>query len=253
MHLIILAQAITPKESHACWRREYAVTHDRHWRYPRLFASPDRALLAVIKPSRDDVIVTLGDYIDRGPDSRGVLDQLIALEQQCTVIPLLGNHDEVLLQSLHDTGARRSQSIATLMAMGGEATLASYGAAPGKITAADLAQIPPAHLSFLERCRDFYETASHIFVHAQYDSETAMDEQSPHDLRWQSLKTTTPGPHLSGKKVVVGHSSQKTGEILDLGHLVCIDTYCYGGGWLTALDVHSEEFWQTNRHGERRP
>lgn len=211
------------------------------------------AVVAAIKPSPDDVIVTLGDYINRGPDSRGVFEQLIALERQCTVIPLLGNHDETLLQSLLDSAARRSQSIASFMAMGGDATLASYGAAPGKITAADLARIPAEHIAFLERCRDFHETTTHIFVHAQYDSGMAMEAQSPHDLRWQSLKTTTPGPHISGKKVVVGHSSQKTDEILDLGHLVCIDTYCYGGGWLTALDVHTQEFWQTNRQGELRP
>ena len=60
-----------------------------------------------------------------------------------------------------------------------------------------------------------------------------MDHQSPHDLRWESLKTMIPGPHVSGKKVIVGHSSQKTGKILDLGHLACIDTYCYASGWLT--------------------
>ena len=210
-------------------------------------------LLAAIKPSRDDVIVTLGDYINRGPDSRGVLEQLIELERQCTVIPVLGNHDEVLLQSLLDFAARRSRSMATLIAMGGDATLASYGAAPGKITAEDLARIPAEHFAFLERCYDFHETKTHIFVHAEYDSGMAMAEQSPHDLRWQSLKTMTPGPHISGKKAVVGHSSQKTGEILELGHLVCIDTYCYGGGWLTAFDVNTEDSWQANRQGQPRP
>ena len=79
-----------------------------------------------------------------------------------------------------------------------------------------------------------------------------MNEQFPRQLRWQSLKISTPGPHGSGKKVVVGHSAQKTGEILDLGHLICIDTYCFGGGWLTALDVHTQETWQTNRQGALR-
>jgi serine/threonine protein phosphatase 1 len=61
-----------------------------------------------------------------------------------------------------------------------------------------------------------------------------------------------PGPHRSGKTVIAGHSSQKTGEILDKGHLICIDTYCFGGGWLTALDVDSREAWQANRYGELR-
>ena len=56
----------------------------------------------------------------------------------------------------------------------------------------------------------------------------------------------------SGKTVVVGHTSQKTGEVLDLGHLKCIDTFCYGGGWLTAQEVRSEEVWQADREGELR-
>jgi len=62
-----------------------------------------------------------------------------------------------------------------------------------------------------------------------------------------------PGPHVSGKTVITGHSSQKTGEILDLGHLVCIDTYSHGGGWLTALEVQSRHLWQANQQGELRP
>ncbi len=55
------------------------------------------ALLAAIGPRPEDVIVTLGDYVNRGPDSRGVLDRLIALEGQCTLVPILGNHDQTLL------------------------------------------------------------------------------------------------------------------------------------------------------------
>jgi serine/threonine protein phosphatase 1 len=49
-----------------------------------------------------------------------------------------------------------------------------------------------------------------------------------------------------------GHTSQKGGEVLDLGHLKCIDTCCYGGGWLTAFDVHTGEVWQADRDGKMR-
>ena len=52
--------------------------------------------------------------------------------------------------------------------------------------------------------------------------------------------------------VIAGHNSQKNGEILDLGHVKVIDTYCYGGGWLTALDVQTEEVWQADREGNMR-
>jgi serine/threonine protein phosphatase 1 len=61
-----------------------------------------------------------------------------------------------------------------------------------------------------------------------------------------------PGPHESGKNAVVGHTSHKDGEELELGHLICIDTYCWGGGWLTALDVASGQIWQVDRDGRTR-
>jgi serine/threonine protein phosphatase 1 len=204
------------------------------------------ALLAAIGPRPDDVIVTLGDYVNRGPDSRGVIERLIELERQCTLVPILGNHDQTFLAAL--AGERRALS--DLFDMGGGPTLTSYGAQ--RITEADLVRVPPAHRAFLERCRDYYETDTHIFVHAQYDPDGTMDEQSPVWLRWESLRDGIPDPHVSGKRVIVGHSSQKGGEILDVGHLVCIDTFCYGGGWLTALDVHTDEVWQVDRQGELR-
>ncbi|HUY88451.1 MAG TPA: hypothetical protein VMV10_06935 [Pirellulales bacterium] len=67
-----------------------------------------------------------------------------------------------------------------------------------------------------------------------------------------SLREYTPGPHPSGRIAIVGHTPQTDGNILDLGHLVCIDTACCSGGWLTALDVMSGEVWQVNERGELR-
>lgn len=201
------------------------------------------ALLAAIEPRQGDVIVTLGDYVNRGPDSRGVIDRLIALEARSTLIPILGNHDEILLAALSgDRGA-----FLDFIDMGGRATLASYGAR--LIAESDLDLIPPAHRAFLGRCRDYFETASHIFTHAQYDPDEAMSRQSPMWLRGASLRDGYPGAHRSGKRAIVGHTSQKNGEVLDLGYLVCIDTYCHGGGWLTALDVDTGEIGQVSREG----
>lgn len=199
------------------------------------------AVLAAINPRPDDTIIPLGDYIDRGPDSRGVLDRLIDLGGRCRLVPLLGNHDQMLL-----TCRSGPVPVSWRFVMGGESTLVSYG------PARDLSSIPDAHFTFLEACRDFLETDSHIFVHASYDPRLAMDEQPDEVLRWDSLRESIPGPHASGKTAIVGHTSQKTGEILDLGHLICIDTYCHGGGWLTALDVHTKEAWQADRGGTLR-
>ena len=71
-------------------------------------------------------------------------------------------------------------------------------------------------------------------------------------LRWHSLHESLPTRHLNGKIAVVGHTANKNGEILDHGHLICIDTYCYGGGWLTRLDVFSGATWQASRDGKLR-
>ncbi len=60
------------------------------------------------------------------------------------------------------------------------------------------------------------------------------------------------GPHKSGKVAIVGHTADRTGEVFNLKHLVCIDTFCYGGKWLTAIDVTTGKIWQTNQIGELR-
>lgn len=199
------------------------------------------ALVGAIDPGPGDTIVTLGDYINRGPDSRGVLETLIDLSGRCRLLPLLGNHDEILLDVL---AGRRGLHV--WLSMGGLATLTSYG--PG----CDPAAIPEAHLKFLEGCLPYFEASDHIFVHANYWPELPMAEQPPWLLRWESLRERLPGPHASGKRVIAGHTSQKTGEVLDLEYLVCIDTYCHGGGWLTALEVGTGRLWQARRDGTLR-
>ena len=198
------------------------------------------ALLDAIRPRSEDTIVTLGDYINRGPDSRSVLDRLLKLSEQCRLISLLGNHEEMLLE------ARSGLHPTTWLGMGGVATLDSYG------SGRNIALIPNEHFEFLEGCLDYHETDTHIFVHASYDPDLPMAKQPVSLLRWESLRNGIPAPHVSGKTVIVGHSSQKGGGILDLGHLTCIDTYCYGGGWLTALDVKTGEVWQADREGNLR-
>jgi len=199
-----------------------------------------RSLLQAVGPGPDDLVVTLGDYVNRGPDSRGVLDQLIDLGRRTRLVPILGNHDELLLQD------RGLTSLPTPRAGGGVLTRAASSVESSPIS------LTESHLEFLESCRDWHETDDHIFVHASYDRVLPMSEQPASLLRWHSLRRGVPGPHVSGKRVVAGHTSQKNGKILNLGHLVCIDTYCYGGGWLTALDVHSGVVWQVDSRGVER-
>ena len=70
-------------------------------------------------------------------------------------------------------------------------------------------------------------------------------------LCWQKLLRSRP-PHISGKTVVCGHTAQPEGVPLNLGHLVCIDTWVYGAGWLTCLEAETGHYWQANQQGQTR-
>jgi len=198
------------------------------------------ALLQRIAAQSEDTIVTLGDYVDGGPDSKGVLDQLIALEARCKLVPLRGNHEEMML------GARHARSDFEFWKnCGAVATLDSYG------DTGRLDQIPAAHFSFLERCVDDFEIDTHFFIHANYFPNRRLKDQDHRTRFWLSLRDEMPGPHFSGKTAVVGHTPQLQGRILDLGYLNCIDTGCGYGGYLTARDVNTGELWQVDEQGRR--
>ena len=79
-----------------------------------------------------------------------------------------------------------------------------------------------------------------------------MDRQPSLKLRWEFLDQAHLRPHASGKTVIVGHSPQTSGDVLDLGHVMCIDTDCSRGGWLSALEVWSGSIIQANLKGELR-
>jgi len=197
------------------------------------------ALVKAINPQPDDTIVTLGDYVDRGLDSKHVLDQLIALSQRCHLVAILGNHDQTMLH------ARDGDfEFEVWMEIGGDAALDSYS------STGTLSHIPIEHFQFLERCVSYFETDTHFFVHANYKPGLPLDQTDDHTLRWLSLRDFVPGPHCSGRIGLLGHTPQP--DVLDLGHLICIDTGCCDDGWLTALDVGSGHTWQVDDKGELR-
>jgi len=198
------------------------------------------ALIKAIEPTADDALVLLGDYVDRGSDTKGAIEAILDLESRCRVVPLLGNHELMLLDAvLHST------ILGPWLECGGAATVRSYD---GK-----LSNIPSEHLAFIRRCKRYYETPSHFFVHANYAHNVSLDEQPDYLLFWEHLHFHIPAPHENGKIAIVGHTAQKSGEILDLGHVICLDTFCNAGGWLTAMDVENGQIWQADREGRLRP
>ncbi len=199
-------------------------------------------LLAAIDPQPEDTLVVLGDVIDYGPDTKGVIQQLIDLSRRCRLILLTGNHEEMMFRAFESPSELNSW-----LYSGGEDTLKCY---PGRD---ENELIDPDHFGFLKsHCRDFYETDEFIFVHANYFPNLPMSQQSSRTLRWEFIEPERMAPHYSGKTVVAGHTPQTSGEVLDLVFLKVIDTDCSRGGWLTALEVGSGEVIQADQLGDIR-
>ena len=192
----------------------------------------------------DDTIVTLGDYVDRGPDSRGVLDRVIGLSQSHRLVPLRGNHEIMMLD------AREKDSwLRPWLSYGGAETLQSYALSSEQ--AGSFADIPDDHMDFLEqRLFAYYECDTHIFVHANADANTALPDQPDAALYWKRYRD--PVKHCSGKVMVCGHTEQRSGLPLNDQTSICIDSWAYGDGWLSCLDVASGMIWQANEAGETR-
>lgn len=194
-------------------------------------------LLRAISLTAEDTLVTLGDYTDRGRDSHGVLERLIRLSADHHLVALRGNHDQMILSARQDP-----QAFTEWQEVGGAATLDSYGG---------LANVPATHWRFLEtQCLDYWECETHFFVHGNVYPDWPLWEQPQSVLYWERFDRAKP--HESGKIMVCGHTSQKSGLPRNLGFAICLDTYAYGGGWLTCLDIGSGHVWQANNQGQVR-
>lgn len=201
--------------------------------------APLKHMWEVIDPQPEDHLIFMGDYVDRGPDCKGVIDFLISLQKQFNITFLSGNHEEKFFLSEMDLTDREHW----LNVWGGPETLESYG--PGGFD-----DIPAEHWEFLRTCKPYIETDTHIFVHANLEHDVPLHEQLPFTIVHK--KFGTPKPHCSGKIMIAGHTAQKSHLPLNLGHAVCIDTDVGRGGYLTCLHVETGHYWQTNFEGEVR-
>lgn len=198
-------------------------------------------LLEAVGLQQEDQLITLGDYVDKGPQTRGVLERLLELYENHQLIPLTGNHEIMMLEARK---GGRSQEF--WLSKGGDKTLDSYSQM-NEIKTLD--NIPNEHWNFLKNsCLAWYETDTHIFVHANAAPHLPMAQQSPDELFWQ--KFSPRDPHDSGKILICGHTSQKDGRPINLVHRICLDTWVCGNGWLSCLDVDTGKIWQTNQQGQ---
>ena len=184
-----------------------------------------------------DTLVFLGDYINRGPDSRGVLDFLLDLEKRCAhTIFLLGNHERALLRYAR-TGS--PDELVLLRAMGVDATLSSYGDKTPRALL-DLAFMPASHRDFIEKLRPYWLDGDFLFVHAGLSPDKRVEECSLDELtEVREIFLSHIGP---GRPVVVfGHTPFETPLVMQ--DKIGIDTGAASGNMLTAVMLPARRFF----------
>jgi serine/threonine protein phosphatase 1 len=201
---------------------------DRQWRAPK-----------------KTFIIFLGDLIDRGPDSAGVVERLRHYRpESARTIFLAGNHEEVLLRILRGD----SSIIQPWLKFGGAECVRSYGLNAQSLLQMDeaavvekvRAAVPPAHREFLESFADTFRFGDYLFVHAGIRPGVAIDAQDRQDLLWiREPFLTDTKEH--GCMVVHGHTIVERVE--ERRNRIAIDTGAYQTGILTALAIEDDQRW----------
>jgi len=207
------------------------------------------ALLNVIKVeqklSQNDLLIFIGDYIDRGPESKGVIDLMLSIKAEFPkTVFLKGNHEDMLLDYL-GLGGRGSD---VYMHNGGLALFRSYGVPAYDDRTKVVGQLPSEHIEFLKGLELGVSVAEFLFVHAGLDPLKPMDGQSEEDLLW-IRQAFTENVHPFGKTVVFGHTPYED-IFIHLPFKLGIDTGLVYGNKLSCLELVEGVLFQIES-GER--
>jgi serine/threonine protein phosphatase 1 len=188
-------------------------------------------------PKAQTFLVFLGDLIDRGPESRGVVDYLSTFRPRWAIpIFLQGNHEEGFLRSLEG----EEEAMRGWLEFGGAECAESYGVAPAlqaTLNPALFAQelnlaVPRSHVDFLRGFYDSFRVGDYLFVHAGIRPGIPVADQDPHDLRW--IRRDFLDSSLRHEAIVV-HGHSIVDEPSEFDNRIAIDTGAYRSGCLTAL------------------
>ncbi len=180
-------------------------------------------------------LIFLGDYVDRGPDSRGVIERLVELMRKYKdAVFLKGNHEAIMLDFLDEP-----EDLPQWLDWGGEETLESYGIDPVGVSKIDLAEaihaaMPKAHLDFLHALALTHIEGDYLFVHAGVRPGASLEDQTETDLLWIRKRFHNASPAERPDYVVVyGHTPVNKPD--DAGWRIGVDTGACYGGMLTAV------------------
>ena len=213
----------------------------------RLFAIGDihgcvdelTAMLGAIAPARGDTMVFVGDYVDRGPAARDVVEVLLELRRgPAECVFLKGNHEDMMLSFLGLPGHYGE----SFLFNGGAPTLESYGVPEGVLA---LEWIPADHMDFLKTLATSYLHPPYLFVHAGISPLRQLEEQSVEDMLWIRQEFIF-NPHQLGATVVFGHTPMRA-VMVDLPYKLGIDTGLVYGGKLTCVEFNEGVLYQVGR------
>jgi serine/threonine protein phosphatase 1 len=191
------------------------------------------------------ILIFLGDYVDRGSDSRGVIEFLLQCEaSDLECIFLGGNHDEVFARA----AAGEERAASTLHRMGGRETALSYGITAeeydrgsfGNLAELLRERVPATHVAFLRKLAEWYQIGDYIFVHAGIRPGTPMRDQQSGDLRWIRREFLD---HSACHGAMIVHGHTVTDEPDSRSNRIGIDTGAYQSGKLTAIGLEGGERW----------
>lgn len=194
-------------------------------------------LMEKIPVDEEDTLVFIGDYIDRGPDPRGVVDRILRIrETHRNVVCLTGNHEQLFLDYYV-----RGRGEETFLYNGGMSTLISYGFRPGG--ARDDLRIPSEHQAFYEGLPIFFETSDYIFVHAGLRPGIPLAGQSAFDLVW-IREEFIYSDYDFGKRVIFGHTPLSFDYPYNDVRKIGVDTGAVYGGRLSCVELPECRLYQ---------
>jgi serine/threonine protein phosphatase 1 len=208
-----------------------------------------RHLVDALPVRPGDEMVFLGDYIDRGPDSSGVVSFLIELKASLSenkLVFLKGNHEDMLLSYLELSGQHGKMFLLN----GGWATVQSYGLtadnpSPNRLHTA----MPPAHLQFYQSLESYYLTEPYLCVHAGIHPLKSLEEQTDEELLW-IRDPFLHSSHTLPYTILFGHTPQHA-VLYHLPYKIGLDTGLVYGNMLTCFDTDEKILYQIGRGKKR--